>query len=69
MEIKFRDWSELTEEERIDGIYTARSWLRGEFALLLPCDISESCKNKFIDAASKAERFSASCKRTMEAMQ
>jgi len=69
MQINFREWSDLSEDERIDGIYTTRSWLRGEFALLLPCDISESCKEKFIDTASKAEQFSASCKRTLEAMQ
>ena len=69
MLIQFREWSELTEDERVDGIYTARAWLRGEFALLLPCDISESCKEKFIESASMAEQYSESCKRTLEAMQ
>ncbi len=69
MLIKFRDWADLSDDERIDGIYMTRSWLRGDYALLLPCDISESCKEKFIETASRAEQFSASCKRTMEAMQ
>lgn len=69
MLIQFREWSELTDDERVDGIYTTRLWLRGEFALLLPCDISESCKEKFIESASMAEQYSASCKRTLEAMQ
>ena len=69
MLINFREWSELTDDERVDGIYSARAWLRGEFALLLPCDISESCKEKFIESASMAEQYSASCKRTLEAMQ
>ena len=69
MEIKFREWSELTDDERVDGIYTARAWVRNEFPLLLPVDITPDCKAKFIDAAEKAERFSQSCKRTLEAMQ
>jgi hypothetical protein len=69
MEIKFREWADLLEDERVDGIYTTRAWLRGEFALLLPCDISDACKDKFIDSARRAEHVSASCKRTMEAMQ
>ena len=69
MLINFREWSELTDDERVDGIYSARAWLRGEFALLLPCDISEACKQKFIESASRAEQYSASCKRTFEAMQ
>lgn len=69
MQINFREWPELSDDERVDGIYSARAWLRGEFALLLPCDISESCKEKFIESASRAEQYSASCKRTLEAMQ
>ena len=68
MLINSREWPDLSEDERVDGIYSARAWLRGEFALLLPCDITESCKEKFIDAAEKAERFSQSCKHTLEAM-
>ena len=69
MEINFREWSDLSADERVDGIYTTRAWIRGEFALLLPCDISESCREKFIETATRAEQHSASCKRTLEAMQ
>lgn len=68
MQINFREWADLSDDERVDGIYTTRAWLRGEFALLLPCDISQACKDKFIESASRAEQFSASCKRTMDAM-
>lgn len=69
MEINFRDWHDLSDDERVDGIYATRAWIRGEFALLLPCDITESCKEKFIESATRAEQFSASCRRTLEAMQ
>jgi len=53
--IKFREYSELTEEERRDGIETAQYWLRGESALLLPCDITEQCRNKIVSEAQQAE--------------
>ena len=53
--LKFREYSELTVEERRDGIETAQYWLRGESALLLPCDITEQCRNKIVGEAQQAE--------------
>jgi hypothetical protein len=55
MQINFREYSELTAEERRDGIETAQYWLRGESALLLPCDITEQCRNKIVSEAQRAE--------------
>ena len=55
MQINFREYSELTTEERRDGIETAQYWLRGESALLLPCDITEQCRNKLVSEAQQAE--------------
>ena len=53
--ITFREYSQLTAEERRDGIETAQYWLRGESALLLPCDITEQCRNKLVSEAQQAE--------------
>ena len=53
--IIFREYSELTAEERRDGIETAQYWLRGESALLLPCDITEQCRNRIVSEAQRAE--------------
>jgi len=56
MEIKFREYSQLTEEERRDGIEAARMWLRFSFPLLLPCDISEGCRIQIVKEAERVQR-------------
>ena len=53
--IIFREYSQLTAEERRDGIETAQYWLRGQSALLLPCDITEQCRNRIVSEAQQAE--------------
>ena len=56
MQIKFREYSQLTAEERRDGIEAAQHWLRGAFPLLLPCDITEQCRQQIIGEAGQAEQ-------------
>ena len=54
--LKFREYSELTAEERQDGIEAARMWLRFSFPLLLPCDISEACRIQIVKEAEQVQR-------------
>ena len=56
MEIKFRDWHDLNADERDDAIHGAQLWLRGEFPLLLPCDITDACRQKIIGEAETLEQ-------------
>ena len=56
MQIKFREWPDLSADDRADSIYSAQMWLRGEFPLLLPCDISEACRQKIIGEAETLEQ-------------
>lgn len=56
MQIKFREWADLSADDRADAIYSAQMWLRGEFPLLLPCDISEECKRKIVSEAQALEQ-------------
>lgn len=53
--INFREWHQLSHAERADCIHSAQMWLRGEFSLLLPCDISDRCRRKIIDEAEQCE--------------
>ena len=54
--IIFREYSELTDEERHDGIEAARMWLRFNFPLLLPCDITDKCRVRIVAEAGKIQR-------------
>ena len=56
MEIKFRDWHDLPQDERDDAIHAAQLWLRGFPTLLLPCDITEACRKKIIGEAETLEQ-------------
>ena len=56
MQINFRDWSDLSADDRADAIYSAQMWLRGAFPLLLPCDISDKCKRKIVSEAQELEQ-------------
>ena len=56
MEIKFRDWHDLPHDERADAIHGAQLWLRGMFPLLLPCDITDACRQKIIGEAQELEQ-------------
>lgn len=56
MQINFREYSELTTEERRDGIEAAVRWLKFSFPLLLPCDISENCRVRIVSEAAKVQR-------------
>lgn len=56
MEIKFREWHDLPQDERDDAIHGAQLWLRGMFPLLLPCDITEDCRQKIIGEAETLEQ-------------
>ena len=56
MEIKFREWHDLPADERADAIHAAQLWLRGFPTLLLPCDISEACRQKIIGEAETLEQ-------------
>ena len=53
--IEFREWHQLSHAERADSIYAAQLWLRGEFPLLLSCDITDQCRRKIIDEAEQCE--------------
>ena len=54
--ITFREYSELTTEERDDGIEAAVMWLKFSFPLLLPCDISEACRVRIVSEAAKVHQ-------------
>lgn len=56
MEIKFREWADLPADERADAIYAAQLWLRGFPTLLLPCDITDACRQKIIGEAETLEQ-------------
>jgi len=56
MEINFREWDELSADDRADAIHGAQMWLRGAFPLLLPCDITEACRQKIIGEAETLEQ-------------
>ena len=56
MQIKFREYNELSAEERQDGIEAARWWLRFNFPLLLPCDISDACRIQIVNEAGRVQR-------------
>ena len=56
MQIKFREWEDLPNDERGDAIHAAQLWLRGFPSLLLPCDITEQCRQKIIGEAGQAEQ-------------
>jgi hypothetical protein len=56
MEIKFREWHQLPNDERADAIHAAQLWLRGFPTLLLPCDITEACRQKIIGEAETLEQ-------------
>ena len=56
MQIKFREYNELSAEERQNGIEAARMWLRFSFPLLLPCDISEACRIQIVKEAEQVQR-------------
>ena len=56
MEIKFRDWHDLSTDDRSDAIHAAQLWLRGFPSLLLPCDITEQCRQKIIGEAETLEQ-------------
>ena len=56
MEIKFRDWHDLPHDERADAIHGAQLWLRGFPTLLLPCDITDACRQKIIGEAQELEQ-------------
>ena len=56
MEIKFREWDDLPSDEREDAVFSAQMWLRGDFPLLLPCDITEQCRQRIIGEAGEAEQ-------------
>ena len=56
MMIEFREWSDLSADDRTDAIHSAQMWLRGEFPLLLPCDISDECKQKIVSEAQELEQ-------------
>lgn len=56
MQIKFREWHDLSVDDRADSIHAAQMWLRGFPTLLLPCDISERCREKIIGEAGQAEQ-------------
>ena len=56
MQINFREWSDLSADDRADSIHAGQMWLRGDFPLLLPCDITEQCRQKIIGEAGQAEQ-------------
>ena len=56
MQINFREWTDLSADDRADSIHAAQMWLRGAFPLLLPCDISEACRRKIIGEAETLEQ-------------
>ena len=56
MEINFREWSDLSADDRADSINAAQLWLRGFPTLLLPCDITEACRQQIIGEAGQAEQ-------------
>lgn len=56
MQINFRDWADLSADDRADSIHAAQLWLRGSFPLLLPCDISDECKRKIVSEAQELEQ-------------
>lgn len=56
MMINFRQWADLSADDRADAIYTAQLWLRGFPTLLLPCDITETCRQKIIGEAETLEQ-------------
>jgi hypothetical protein len=56
MEIKFREWVDLSTDDRSDAIHAAQLWLRGFPSLLLPCDISDACRQKIIGEAETLEQ-------------
>lgn len=56
MLLKAREWHDLDAEERDDAIHSAQMWLRGDFPLLLPCDISDACRVRIIGEAGTAEQ-------------
>ena len=56
MEIKFRDWHDLSHDDRADAIHGAQLWLRGFPTLLLPCDITDACRQKIIGEAQELEQ-------------
>ena len=56
MIIEFREWPDLSADDRADAIHAAQLWLRGLFPLLLPCDITETCRDKIIREAQTLEQ-------------
>ena len=56
MEIKSRDWHDLSTDDKSDAIHAAQLWLRGFPSLLLPCDITEQCRQKIIGEAETLEQ-------------
>lgn len=56
MQIKTREWDDMPNDERGDAIHAAQMWLRGAFPLLLPCDITEQCRQKIIGEAQELEQ-------------
>jgi hypothetical protein len=56
MEIKFREWADLSNDERENSIHTARMWLRGDFPLLLACDLTDACRCHIIGEAGRLEQ-------------
>ena len=56
MEINFRDWHDLSTDDKSDAIHAAQLWLRGFPSLLLPCDITEQCRQKIIGEAETLEQ-------------
>lgn len=56
MQINFREWHDLSDDDRADAIHGAQMWLRGDFPLLLPCDITEQCRQRIIGEAETLEQ-------------
>jgi hypothetical protein len=56
MQINFREWADLSADDRADSIHAAQLWLRGFPTLLLPCDITEACRQKIIGEAETLEQ-------------
>lgn len=56
MQIKFREWDDLSDDERDNSIHTARMWLRDDSPLILACDLTDACRARIIGVAGKLEQ-------------
>ncbi len=53
MLLKARGWNDLDVGERDDAINSALLYLRDEFPLLLPCDITNECRERILFAGAQ----------------